>query len=92
MQEDKKTIDVKKQLILDALAQTMKELRGNRSQFIIGAENDISTSIISIAERGKKDPQLTTIFKIAEAFDLSVVDFLAKVCEKLPVNFEMIDK
>lgn len=92
MQEDKKTIDVKKQLILDALAQTMKELRGNRSQFIISAENDISTSIISIAERGKKDPQLTTIFKIAEAFDLSVVDFLAKVCEKLPANFEMIDK
>ncbi len=92
MQEDKKTIDVKKQLILGALAQTMKELRGNRSQFIIGAENDISTSIISIAERGKKDPQLTTIFKIAEAFDLSVVDFLAKVCEKLPAAFEMIDK
>lgn len=92
MQEDKKRIGIKKQLILDALAKTMKELRGNRSQFIIGAENDISTSIISIAERGIKDPQLTTIFRIAEAFDLSVIDFLTKVCEKLPKDFEMIDK
>ena len=47
---------------------------------------------MSIAERGKKDPQLTTVFKIAEALDLSVVDFLAKICEKLPANFEILDK
>lgn len=82
----------KKQIILKALAQTVKELRGEKSQFIFGSENDISTSIISTIERGLKDPQLTTIFKISEAFGLSPVEFLQFLCEKLPKNFKMIDQ
>ncbi len=93
MQEDtRKELEEKKKLVITALAETIKELRGEKSQFIVASENDIPISILSTAERGIKDPQLTTIFKIAEAFDLSVVDFLAKVCEKLPAAFEMIDK
>ncbi len=93
MQEDnKKSIKLKKQQVMNALADTMKDLRGEKSQFIFCSENDISTSIISTAERGKKDPQLTTLFRIAEAYGISVVDFLAKICAKLPSDFEMIDK
>lgn len=93
MQEKtKKELEYKKKLVTSALAQTIKELRGDKSQFILASENDIPLSILSTAERGLKDPQLTTIFRIAEAFDLTIVDFLVKVCEKLPPNFEMIDK
>jgi len=93
MQEDsKKELEEKKKLVIIALAKTIRELRGDKSQFILASESDIPISILSTAERGIKDPQLTTIFRIAEAFDLSVIDFLAKVCEKLPKDFEMIDK
>ena len=59
-----------KKLILKSLAKHTKELRGEQSQFMLCSENDISCSIISTIERAKKDPQLTTIFKIAEAFDM----------------------
>lgn len=82
----------KKQKIIDALAKTVKELRGNKSQFIFCSENDISTSILSTIERGLKDPQITTIFKISEAFNLSPYEFIKLVCDKLPDDFELIDK
>ena len=93
MQEkDKTKLEANKKLLLNALAKTVTELRGAKSQFILCSENDISTSILSLIERGEKDPQLTTVFRIAEAFDLSVLEFLQKLCDKLPDNFEMIDK
>ena len=84
--------DENKKMILIALAQTMKELRGKKSQFIFASENDISISIISTAERALKDPQLTTLFKLAEAYDMSVTEFLTKIIKKLPSNFTMIEK
>ena len=81
----------KKRTILNALALTMKELRGNKSQFIFSSENDISTSIISCAERGLKDPQLTTLFKLAEAYNISIDDFMKLIIDKLPDNFSLIE-
>ena len=69
----------------------MKELRGDKSQFIFSSENDISVSIISCAERGLKDPQLTTLFKLANAYNIPVFDFIKMVAEKLPEDFSMIE-
>lgn len=85
-------ISDKKQYILNALALTLKELRKNKSQFIFSSENDISISIVSLIERGLKDPQLTTIFRIAEACNISPSAFISKISEKLPQNFSLIDK
>ena len=82
----------KKQLILNALAFTLKELRYGKSQFMFASENDISISIISMIERGLKDPQLTTIFKIAEACNISPEKFISKIIEKLPPDFSLIEK
>jgi len=82
----------KKQQILEALAKTMKNLRGEQSQFIFCSENDISLSIISTAERALKDPQLTTFFKLAEAYNLTPVEFMAKIIKELPENFSLIEK
>ena len=83
---------MKKKLILNALAQTLKEYRGDKSQFIFSSENDFSISIISTIERGLKDPQLTTVFKLAEACNVSIMEFLEKVVSKLPNDFYMIEK
>ena len=90
--QDKKKYNDRKSAIMNALAETVKDLRGKRSQFIFGSENDISTSILSLIEHWKKEPQLTTIFRLAEAFDLSCIEFIKLICDKLPKNFKIIEK
>ena len=82
----------KKEIILNALAEVVRDLRGNRSQFMFASENDISISIVSMVERGLKDPQLTTLVKLAEAFDMNLSDFSKLIEEKLPDNFSLIEK
>ena len=82
----------KKEIILNALAEVVRDLRGNRSQFMFASENDISISIVSMVERGLKDPQLTTLVKLAEAFDMKLSDFSKLIEEKLPDNFSLIEK
>ena len=89
MQQGKRN---KKQIILDALAATMKELRGTQSQFMFCSENDISLSIVSTAERALKDPQLTTFFKLAEAYNITPVELIKKISSKLPKDFSLIEK
>ena len=88
----KKCKQDKKQIILDALAATMKELRGTQSQFMFCSENDISLSIVSTAERALKDPQLTTFFKLAEAYNITPVELIKKISLKLPKDFSLIEK
>ena len=82
----------KKKCILSALAKTLKELRGERSQFIVASENDIPISILSTAERGIKDPQLTTIYKLAEAYNLSFSEFAKLIEKNLPKDFSIIER
>lgn len=86
------TLKNKKDIIKQALAELVKELRGNKSQFLFASENDISTSIISNIERGLKDPQLTTLFKLAEAFGLPCDEFIKLLINKLPNDFYLIEK
>lgn len=81
----------KKKLICNALAKTVKCLRGKKSQFILGAEYDIPSSVISDIERSVKDPQLTTLFKLANAFGLSISQFLKELEKELPENFSVSD-
>lgn len=81
----------KKEILLNALAKTIKELRGKKSQYLLSAEYDIPQSVISNIEKGTKDPQLTTIFKISEAFNMSPDEFMLKLRENLPKDFKFID-
>lgn len=81
-----------KQKILNALANVTKQLRDDKSQFLLSGENDISVSILSTIERGMKDPQLTTIFKLAEALDMKPHEFIKLIEDSLPKDFSLIDK
>ena len=84
-------LDEKKKLVLKSLAKCTRNLRDDKSQFMFCSENDISTSIISTIERGIKDPQLTTIFKIAEAFGMKPSKFVKMIEDNLPNDFSLID-
>ena len=81
-----------KKLIMKILGENIQRLRGDKSQFILSSENDISCSIISTVERGLKDPQFTTLFKIAEALNIKTSELVKLVENELPKNFSMIDK
>ena len=85
-------IDEKKKLIMKILGESVIRLRGEKSQFILASENDISSSIISTIERGLKDPQLTTFFKIAEALNIKPYELLQEIETQLPKDFTLIDK
>ena len=85
-------IDEKKKLIMKILGESVIRLRGEKSQFILASENDISSSIISTIERGLKDPQLTTFFKIAEALNIKPSELLLEIENQLPKDFSLIDK
>ncbi len=79
--------DVKKQIIYSAIARTVKRLRGSKSQFMLGAEYDIPSSVLSDLERGVKDPQLTTLFKLAGAFGLSISQFMKELEKGIAAKF-----
>ena len=85
-------IEKRKKLIMKILGENIQRLRGDKSQFILSSENDISCSIISTVERGLKDPQFTTLFKIAEAINIKTSELVKLVENELPKNFSMIDK
>ena len=82
----------KKKIILKAIAQTVKKLRGNKSQFMLGAEFDIPSSVISNLEREIKDPQLTTLMKFSSAFGLTISQFMKEFEKELPLNFSIYDE
>lgn len=82
----------KKKMICDAVGQVFKRLRGDKSQFLIGAEYDISTSLLHSLEKGNKDPQFTTVFKIAQALGVSPTEFVGQVEKELPEGFSLIEE
>ena len=80
-----------KRTITKAAGKVLKELKGSKSNYLLGAEYDISTSLLNHIERGIKDPQLTTVFKLAEALGVRPWEFVKKVEENLPENFTLIE-
>lgn len=62
----------------EALSKNVKEIRKNMnlSQMEFAAECGISTEILSLIERQKTDPRLSTIQKIAAYADVNVYELL----------------
>ena len=58
------------------LAENLKKIRKDmkKSQMEFAAECGISTEILSLIERGKTDPKLSTIQKIAAYTDYTVAE------------------
>lgn len=81
----------KKQKILDALAKIVKEKRGEMSITQLALSADISKSIWFMIEQANRDAQLTTIFKIAEAFNIKPSQLLEKIESELGETFQLSD-
>ena len=81
----------KKKLICKVAGQALKMLRGEKSLYMLSAEYEISTSLLSSLERGLKDPQLTTVFKLSEALGIKASDFVKIIEQELPNGFSLIE-
>lgn len=81
----------KKKLICALAGKTLKQLRKDKSLYLLAGEYEISTSLLNNLERGLKDPQLTTVFKISEALGIKASEFVKIIEEGLPKDFSLID-
>lgn len=79
--------------IINAIAKVVIKLRKskNKSQRMLAFEYDIHKSLISRIESAKNQPMLFSIWKVAEAFNITPSKFLKLVQEELPPNFILTD-
>lgn len=93
MQYIRKNLDPKKQQLLNVIGELIKEKRINQNKGILlfSYEYDISNSSIALLEKGQRDVQVTTLWKLANAFGMSFSEFALEVEKRLPDGFKLID-
>lgn len=80
-----------KEQFLNALANVIKEKRGNISITQLALESDVSKSILSMIEKSQRDPQISTLFKIAEALYIKPSELLLLIEQKLGEDFSFLE-
>lgn len=83
----------KRQILLNALAAAIKNLRlkTGKSITLISNELNVSKSIWSDVELGKSDLQFTTFWRIAEALEITPEDLIKEVKLNLSDNISFIE-
>ena len=82
-----------KEILLKTIGQFVKEQRNKMQKgiLLLSYEFDISNSSITKLEEGKRDVQITTLWRIANALGMNFSDFIAEIERRLPENFKLID-
>lgn len=93
MQHFRKNINPQKALLLKVIGEIIKEKRTaqNKGILLFGYEYDISNSSIMLLERGQRDVQVTTLWKLANAFGMPFSEFIQEVETRLPEGFKLIE-
>ncbi len=89
MDEDKTLIDEKKKALLAALGKVVYKKRKEIGKGInrFSFEYDIGNGLLSRLENGKIDIKITTFWKLANALNLNLKDFVEEVEKELPKGF-----
>ena len=93
-QKRKKNINKdKRQILLNAIGEIIHEKREKTGKGILlhSYEYDLSSSSLSLIEKGQRDPQITTLWKLVNSLDMNFIDFIQLLVEKLPKDFKMTD-
>ena len=93
MQYRKKDNDPKKEMLIKIIGNLIKEKRlaQNKGILLFSYEYDISNSSIALLEKGRRDVQVTTLWKLANALGLKFSEFVKEIETKLPKDFKLID-
>ncbi len=83
----------KKEILLNTIGKIIHEKRKKSGKGILlhSYEYDLSSSSLSLIEKGKRDPQITTLWKIVNSLDMDFQDFIALLVQNLPKDFKMTD-
>ncbi len=82
-----------KQKLKSALAEIVQLHRKSKNKSIsrISAEIMMTKSMWTDLEKGIKDPQLSTLWRVAEALDMNLDDLIKEIREKLGDDFTLVD-
>ena len=91
MQENKNKV-IKNKKVREVLSLVLKELKGNKKISEIAYESELSRSVIYYIEKAKKDPQLTTLWRLAEGFGMKPSKFVKLIENKMPDNWTILEE
>ena len=80
-------------MLLKVIGELIYEKRKSKNKgiLLLGYEFDIPNSSIALLEKGKRDVQITTLWKIANALGFTFSDFIKEIEYRLPKDFKLID-
>lgn len=82
----------KKQKLQTILGKIIKKNRQNKSINRLSNEIELSKSIWSDLEKGKKDIQFSTLWRIAEALEIRPSFLVKEIEDEMGVDFSFIEE
>lgn len=83
----------KKKILLDAIGQVVKERRQllGKGILLFSYEYDIPNTSLAQLEKGNRDVQISTLWKLVEALGMTFPEFIDEVMKRIPDKFKLID-
>ena len=69
-----------------------ERLKTNRSISLLSAEIGITKSILADTEKGIKDPQLSTLWRLSQGLNIPLSEVIKKLETELGKNFSLIEQ
>ena len=93
MDNDTKIMERRKKKLLKAVGKVikLKRLEQNKGINKFSFEYDIGNGLLTRLERGDTDTQITTLWKLANAFGLEFSELAILIEHQLPKNFNFYD-
>lgn len=93
MDTDLSNIEKNKKILLTTIGKIIHQKRTNLSKGInkFSFEYDIGNGLLSRLEKGKTDTQITTLWKLANAFEIKFSDLAIEIEKELPKNFNFYE-
>ena len=93
MAKIKKGNNGKKQILLNTIGEIVKEKRAiiNKGILLLSYEYDIPSSSLAKLEKGERDVQISTLWKLAEALGMTFGEFISELEKRLPQNFKLTE-
>lgn len=93
MNEDYQLINERRKILLKAVGRVIHNQRSKANKGInkFSFEYDIGNGLLSRLERGDTDTQISTLWKLANAFDIKFSEMAEMIENELPEDFNFYD-
>ena len=90
---DKKQQDIKKKILFKTIGENINAKRTKTQKGInkFSFEYDIGNGLLSRLEKGKTDTKISTLWKLANSFDIPLSEIIKEIENKLPQDFNFYE-